>query len=166
MYKVIRDLPLYAAGMTVSDLVFSDFYIKSLIELGYIQEDSGLPKTWEELGEIKGWYIDELSGISATECRTASRNRNVFPTQEEAEACLALSQLCQLRDRYNGQPLSEWCDWSDEEQEKFVIYLDRGKIEIWVAYCTHETLTFKTKELRDEFLNNFKDLILIAKPLL
>ena len=62
----------------------------------------GLPKSWENLIKIDGYYVSSQSDIKyCYENCADSINRNVFPTKE-AEACLALAQLCQLRDRYNN----------------------------------------------------------------
>ena len=123
-----------------------------------------LPKSWEELHMIKGWFVENGSGIYKFEkCFTISKNRNLFPTKEEAEACLALAQLCQLRNRYNDgwKP-----DWSDGNSQKFIIDFHSDKIDKGRGYMTQKVLFFKTEELRDKFLENFSDLIEIAKPLL
>ena len=93
-----------------------------------------LPKKWEDLENVNGHYADSWGDVRCyygvnTPDHT---NKNIFPTKEEAEACLALAQLCQLRDTYRAQSV----------------------------------LHFKTKKLRDKFLENFRDLIEIAKPLL
>lgn len=121
------------------------------------------PKSWEELHMIKGWFVENGSGIHEFEnCFTISKNRNLFPTKEEAEACLALAQLCQLRDRYNAGWKPDWTD----NIEKYVIYFHAGEIYSGYSYRAQDVLYFKTKELRDKFLENFRDLIETAKPLL
>ncbi len=122
-----------------------------------------LPKSWKEFGEVQGWFVSELSDIDYSEGHSTDyRDKNIFPTKEEAEACLALAQLCQLRDRYNDgwKP-----DWEDGTEKCTVIYSDnelKGSFSIY----TQRILSFKTQELRDKFLENFRDLIEIAKPLL
>ena len=122
-----------------------------------------LPKSWEELHMIKGWFVENGSGIYKFEkCFTISKNRNLFPTKEEAEACLALAQLCQLRDIYNEGWKPDWKNGT----EKYSIYFNADKIYSGDIYKTQSVLSFKTKELRDKFLENFKGLIEIAKPLL
>ena len=123
-----------------------------------------LPKKWEELWSVKGFYVDEDSGIYACTDRYAEdENKNIFPTEEEAQACVALAQLCQLRDRYNGgwKP-----NWEDYDETKYCIEFCQGRIETIDRVNCHKILTFKTEELRDKFLENFEDLIEIAKPLL
>ena len=125
--------------------------------------ENELPKSWEELHMIKGWFVENGSRIHEFEnCFTISKNRNLFPTKEEAEACLALAQLCQLRDRYNDGWKPDW----DDGGEKHCVYFHDNEINSAYTYSSHRVLTFKTQELRDKFLENFKDLIETAKPLL
>ena len=123
-----------------------------------------LPKKWKDLYEVKGWFVDFQSDVvTSGSMRTADSVKNRFPTKEEAEACLALAQLCQLRDRYNDgwKP-----NWKDDGEIKYCIEFFKGKIEKECHYITKRVLCFKTRELRDKFLENFRDLIEIAKPLL
>lgn len=130
-----------------------------------------LPKSWEELEFIDGFFVSSLSDIAKIGNNTTNdeNNKNVFPTKEEAEACVALAQLCQLRDRYNDgwKP-----DWENRAQNKFIIYIHPNneilfdKISANTHAISRHLLTFKTEELRDKFLENFVGLIKIAKPLL
>ena len=126
-----------------------------------------LPKSWEGLKGVRGAYISDVSRVEMYEAPNAfMMNKNTWPTQKEAEAALALSQLCQLRDAYNGEHLEDWCDWNNELQNKYIIYTRRNKLCFGVSPTFSEVMTFKTPELRDEFYENFKDLLEIAKPLL
>ena len=124
-----------------------------------------LPNKWANLGRISGYYISSRSEVKQCYNITNfySEDKNVFPTKEEAEACIALAQLCQLRDRYNDgwKP-----DWEDDGEIKYCIEFFKGKIDREHHYVTKRVLCFKTRELRDKFLENFRDLIEIAKPLL
>lgn len=123
-----------------------------------------LSKRWEDLPFVEGWFIDAKCRIIETgRLNTQEYNKNTFPTKEEAEACLALAQLCQLRDRYNGgwKP-----NWEDYNETKYCIEFCQGRIETIDRVNCHKILTFKTEDLRDKFLENFKDLIEAAKPLL
>ena len=130
-----------------------------------------LPKKWEDLENVNGHYVDSWGDVRCyygvnTPDHT---NKNIFPTRKEAEACVALAQLCQLRDRYNNgwKP-----DWENRAQNKFIIYIhpDNEILFDKISANTHAIsrylLTFKTEELRDKFLENFRDLIETAKPLL
>lgn len=123
-----------------------------------------LPKSWEELKIISGYYLDSWGDICECEVKldTISDNRNIFPTKEEAEVCLALSQLCQLRDRYNDG----WKPCWNTNTIKHCIYVSKGEIRGGHQFENSRILTFEKREIRDKFLENFKDLIEIAKPLL
>ena len=124
-----------------------------------------LPKSWEDLGEIKGWYVDSFSDLVRYDEGNSddNDNKNIFPTKEEAEACLALAQLCQLRDKYNDgwKP-----NWNSMSETKYVLEVSRNIIIKNFYGNRHKILSFKTEELREKFLENFRDLIEIAKPLL
>lgn len=124
-----------------------------------------LPKSWKDLYEVKGWFVGDESRLCSIEtCNWAKDNhKNIFPTKEEAEACLALAQLCQLRDRYNGgwKP-----NWEDGDEQKYVIKIGRGETTKCILTVTSSVLSFKSAYLRDKFLENFRDLIETAKPLL
>lgn len=123
-----------------------------------------LLKSWGELDNVSGYYVDKNSKVyNCIDHTTANDNRNIFPTREEAEACLALAQLCQLRDRYNDgwKP-----DWKNDTELKYVIEIFYDNIVKRIYECRYKVLAFKTEELRDKFLENFRDLIEIAKPLL
>ena len=123
-----------------------------------------LPKSWEELEFIDGFFVSSLSDIAKIGNNTTNdkNNKNVFPTKEEAEACLALAQLCQLRDRYNDGWKPDW----EDSYVKYILYYWGD--DITKTHCTNARtlLSFKTQKLRDEFLENFRDLIETAKPLL
>lgn len=124
-----------------------------------------LPKRWEELGTIKGFYIGPDSSVQSIGYSTngmVPSIRKVFPTREEAEASVALAQLCQLRDIYNKGWKPNW----ENTDTKFVIYFAGKDINTITSEVLHRVLSFKTSELRDKFLKNFKDLIEKAKPLL
>ena len=123
-----------------------------------------LSKRWEDLPFVEGWFIDAKCRIIETgRLNTQEYNKNTFPTKEEAEACLALAQLCQLRDRYNDgwKP-----NWNSKAETKYVIEIFKNNIAKNIYGGRHRILAFKTEELRDKFLENFEDLIEIAKPLL
>ena len=135
----------------------------STFETIKFKEKSKLPMSWEELGEIKGHFIDDNAGISP--CHTLGANdysKNTWPTKELAEAALALSQLLQLMDRWNGDWKADWTDDTD----KYVIrrYKDSLILEDF-AYAAR-VLAFKSPELCKRFYDTFKDLIETAKPLL
>ena len=103
-------------------------------------------KSWEDLEEISGYYINDSSGINDIESsnKTKLPNKNIWATKEQAEACLAMSQLSQLLKDVNG-------DWTPDE-----IY-DSGHPPF---------LVFKTPRLKYSFMKTHKALIKQARPLL
>ena len=86
----------------------------------------------------------------------------VAPNKELADAVVALLKLLFLRDYYNEgwQP-----DWEDDEW-KYFIENYRGKLDTDRIHSTSVVLSFKTKEIRDKFLEDQRELLEIAKPLL
>lgn len=124
-----------------------------------------LPKSWEELGEFSGYYVTtSLDIIGANKYHTTYKdNKNIFATKEQAEASIALAQLSQLREIYRNN----WVpDWTDFDEEKFCIEFYENEINKDCYYSQHIFLSFQDAETRDLFLENFRDLIEQAKPLM
>ena len=147
------------------------FELKKVSDTEYkiVKKEKVLPKTWEEfckLNPIKKdeYFITSGCRIEASDLGTRGLiiDKNLLPSKEKAEAILALCQLIQLRDCYNG----DWKpDWNEGSDDKNVIVLRSGKFLTETYTVTEKILVFKTKELRDEFFYNFKDLIEKLKPL-
>jgi hypothetical protein len=121
-----------------------------------------LPKTWEELVEFDEYYVLN-SVVNFTERNTIKNiNKDIFATKEQAEASIALAQLSQLMQVYNNCWVPDWTD----SKYKYIIELSKGEPRV-IHNCTLSAfLAFKNTELAKLFLENFKDLITIAKPLL
>lgn len=119
---------------------------------------------WEDFGKIKGHFISSTSDIiGISEQYSNCDNKNTWPTREEAEAALALSQLCQWRDKYN----EGWKpDWRINNRDKHVIYIYEDSIVCSSALVSSKILSFKSAKIRDKFFDDFEELIEIAKPLL
>ena len=135
------------------------------------QKERTLPKSWEEFCETctikegetfisQGSKILEFHGIAG---RDALTDRNVLPDRSDAEAVLALCQLIQLRNAYNG----DWVpDWANKNEKKFLIHVESGNVTTYYwCILAYSPLYFKTEELRDEFMRNFRPLIEKLKPL-
>ena len=122
-----------------------------------------LPKTWEELGYIGGVYVGNSSKIFKACFRTClSEEKNIFKTEEQAKASLALAQLSQLRDVYRAG----WVpDWSSPDL-KYCIYFNNKTASVNRLGNSNEFLSFQDKETAELFLENFRDLIEQAKPLM
>lgn len=125
--------------------------------------ENELPKSWEDLYEVGGWFVDFHSDVvTSGSMRTADSVKNRFPTKEEAEACVALAQLCQLRDRYNDGWKPDWTDFTMKPS----IYFHKDIATTGENRSERTILYFRYEKIRDEFLENFGDLIKTAKPLL
>ena len=86
-----------------------------------------------------------------------------YPTQELADASEALRRLLFLRDYYNEgwQP-----NWKKEREMKYVIYNDSNKLATIQSYTMSFILAFKEGNIRNKFLEEQRELLEIAKPLL
>ena len=137
-----------------------------LIKQNFSDEELGikpkLPKKWEDIAHLNGYFVSSDSLIKPVntgiiECH----NKNSLPTKELAEAMLALCQLLYLRNIYNDG----WEPDRNDENYKYVISVGRNNL-IKYIFSSRRPLSFKSEKLRDEFYENFKDLLEIAKPLL
>ena len=146
----------------VIDLENSDLSVGKIV---FKKKEKELPTKWEDLKKINGYFVNNQGGINKDMASPAINHKNTFPTKAEAEACLALSQLCQLRDAYNGEPLADWCDWQDNNK-KYCIFIYKGEVYKDHYLNISQILAFKTLGLRDKFFENFRELIETAKPLL
>ena len=86
------------------------------------------------------------------------------PSEEEAEAVNALCKLMFLRDAFNNgwRP-----DWYDDMQSKWVIEQIFGELN--VVYTTQKKtklFVFPTKSRCKKFLEDYRELLETAKPLL
>lgn len=131
-----------------------------------------LPKTWEVFCEIyprrrgESWIddISQIQNIYTNECsnRRCIEDKNLLPNEKYAEAILALCQLIQLRDCYNDG----WRPDFNDISSKYHICVYKNEVNTGDTFGLNRILIFKSAKLRDQFLENFKDLIEIAKPLL
>jgi hypothetical protein len=130
-----------------------------------------LPKTWEELERVNGFFVTNTSDITSVAAIFISNppdapetfNRNTFVTPEQAQAAIALAQLSQLKEVY----CDGWVpDWQKSEEMKYAIFFAKDLICCDSRIHSHHFLSFPTVKLRDLFLKNFEDLIWLAKPLM
>lgn len=119
---------------------------------------------WEDFGRVYGWYIrSDSTVVSSGSVTPVVHNKNTWPSKEEAEAALALSQLCQWRDKYN----EGWKpDWTSPKYKLVIWVSSKNNIVIGTQIFEPHILAFKNAEIRDKFLEDFRDLIEVAKPLL
>jgi len=118
---------------------------------------------WEKLEKISGFWVNEFSIIyPEINHPTKQKHRNIFPSKEEAEASLALTQLLQLRNHVNGNWKPNW----EDGEIKFMIIINLGRFLISTGIDFQRMLTFKNRKIAHTFLEENKELLEIAKPLL
>ena len=130
------------------------------------KELNPLPRSWAEFcinhpvkfGET---YIGTCSKFisRSVETRDSVYDRYVCPSKKSAEAHLAMIQLEQLRDCWRqGLKLTPGKSY-------YVIKLGFRGLDVY-RFCTVEFLSFPTREMAEEFLVCFRDLIEKAKDLI
>lgn len=120
-----------------------------------------LPKTWMEFcnnTSVKAGesFISDNSSICtySTSFYRQSSNTNILPSKKAAEQHRALMQLHQLRDCYRQGWIPDWDD------EKFIITVNYKEFySVGKCIKTKEFLAFQSREIAEEFLTNFRDLI-------
>ena len=87
----------------------------------------------------------------------------VAPNKELADATKALLKLLFLRDHYNKgwQP-----DWSNHNEIKWTIENIRNNLTVTNEYTFNQVMFFNSEKLAFKFLEEQKELLEIAKPLL
>lgn len=135
-----------------------------------------LPKTWEEFCETypiqKGeCFLTAYSNcyeVKSEHTRNKDTDKVCIPCIETAEVFIAMIQLIQLRNCYNGDWKPDWTKCTDKYAICTCFNDTRGKVIIDTGLTYHQphVLAFKSKELCDQFFKNFRDLIEIAKPLI
>lgn len=137
------------------DYFYKDCFKEISVEDILSIEIEHLPKTWEEFCEnnpIKDVEVKINMRGTLTYLRPGRKRRfydkSALPNPSAAKAHLALIQLHQLRDCYRGNTLSMCC-----------YSIIRGESDLIVVQDNNRFLSFPTRELAEEFLINFKDLI-------
>ena len=135
------------------------------------EKQNELPKTWEEFCERYPITPNEywIKTVESRYCnglhdrkRDINIDKNICVSLQEAKAFTALMQLRQLRKAY----VKDWePDWMDETT-KYCMEVSGNELTVHCWFHKSLPLSFPTRELAEQFLNNFKDLLEIAKPLL
>lgn len=132
-----------------------------------VEKKKELPKTWEECYKLlnKGEYIDRNStiesGLFPLNLEPTCDERNTLPVGF-AKPMLALMQLLVCREVYRDgwKP-----DWKNRTNNPCICYI-HDQITPSYTTCTNSILSFQSREIRDKFLENFKNLIEEAKELI
>ncbi|HEY7866859.1 MAG TPA: hypothetical protein VIC51_12755 [Psychromonas sp.] len=124
---------------------------------------SPVPDSWEWLGEVSGFYIDSDCEIYEASVLSKESNKNVLPTEELAEAALAIAQLSQLMYRTwdnNGG----WRPQEGKKRHTIEQMIDEIDFDCWSF--SRQFLQFRTKEIAEDFLTKHRALIEQAAPIL
>lgn len=136
---------------------------KSTFENIVFKKKKGLPKSWEDLKNVSGYWVHNYCGTVRFDGQISHTNRNTFKTKEQAEASIALAQLSQLRDVYRQGWKPDWV-CNKTMKNCIIFYDDAPYVDDFANY--HNFLSFQDKETAELFLKNFRDLIEQAKPLM
>ena len=126
------------------------------------------PKSWEEYcnnfsGEL--FYFSNRNSIESvvTSDGMSYTAKDYLPSKELAEAFLAMMQLMSLRQAWigNWEP-----DWNDETRVKWNIICLQNQVCLCDSLIKSRVLSFPTKEMAIDFMNCFRVLLEIAKPLI
>ena len=91
------------------------------------------------------------------------RGKAIVPTHL-AQPFIAMMQLMSLRQAWIG----DWKpDWNNSKQWKAnILYGNKGLVVAYFGDLLSSPLSFPTQEMATDFMNCFKDLLEVAKPLI
>ena len=123
-------------------------------------------RSWKEYCEMmkdKDSYIVDMSSNVRTSKFLSAPVVGEFEDKEDAVTFAAFSKLLSLRKNWVGY----WKpDWKNNNVAKFTIITAENEISKGEHYKVNSSMSFPTEEMRDEFLDCFKDLLEQAKLLL
>lgn len=146
---------------------------KSTFEKIVFKKKDTKPRSWEEYClNIKRNSVFWISGDSSVEnvfnidgsTLIPSFDKNTLPTKELAEAFLAMMQLISLRQAWIGDWEPDWR--SNVDCDKYCIIGIYCNFEVHLLKKCRYPLSFPTKEMAEDFIDCFKDLLETAKPLI
>jgi len=133
---------MYGKDKVMDELLLANFTKEELTE-------SKLPESWEEYCKMNN--IDDSLGALEYSSEYSNTFSPKFRVKQYVERKLYL-----LMKEYNG----DWvADWNNDNEFKYVIRRVKNNIGCCVFCTRYNFLAFPTEELRDKFLNNFRDLI-------
>ena len=137
---------LYEQGGEYRDIALTAFKEHELI-------GDGLPKTWDEYCAKHGENSD-MTKVSL-DYAYATIHNYIFSDYKQAQAYIAMIKLHLLRDEYR----QGWKPNYNIRQDKYtIIYGYNWGITVVVNH-TSRFLSFQSREIAEEFLTNFRELI-------
>ena len=125
-------------------------------------ELQSLPKSWEEYCAINPYLTKDKEFFLAPDGTITNIPHQYYQrvefalamsSKKRAEQFVVLSKLLQIRDYYNQgwEP-----DLLNDIEDKYVITTNKNGLCRCTSWFSNYLFAFKTKELRDEFFQNFK----------
>jgi hypothetical protein len=133
-------------------------------------ELNAFPKSWEEYCKINPYLNTDKETIISVYGHPMTLSDKIYErksypgalsSKERAEQFIILNKLLQIRDYYN----QGWKpNWGNDDEDKYCIVSRKNNLKAIPSWQTNYLFAFKTRELRDEFLQNFeKDLEFIKE---
>jgi len=139
---------LYIQGGAARQLALDNFSEADLKEPNW-------PKSWEDLGEIEGCFIDGNSKNWLSFPTSNATYKNIPPTSPDCESILAFCQLRQLAERMNE-------GWQPNIYDRgFTVNYHDNFNSLAAGKCfrhTRELMVFKTIQMAEFSLKHHKDL--------
>lgn len=120
--------------------------------------------TWQDLKHVHGW--EPGSPMSHTYPTKYNTSKFVFPHSSQANAVTALAQLLQWRLRVVKTWTPNWEHRSYSTNRVFVIRFLKDEPQVHSSLVVNHVLSFPSLNQADQFLQDHRELILQAKPLL
>jgi hypothetical protein len=142
---------------------------KSTFEKIVFKKKDNKPRSWGEYcNNFKGelFYFGNRNSFESVIANDGMSYmaKDYLPSKELAKAFLAMMQIMSLRQAWIG----DWKpDWSDTAPCKYCICGLYNDEQVTRSYFQFRyPLSFPTRKMAEDFMNTFRDLIKIAKPLI
>lgn len=153
MKKINIDIPDgYEIDVESSDLAKGEIALKPV------------QKKFKDFGETECWFFG-LHNIPRSRVDVPYFFEDGYPTEELLIAAEAQRRLLFWRNRVWKEDGNWKPNW-EKGEDKYVIIVYRNSIIKNISLSKSVLLSFRTKEIRDQFLIEHEDLINQAKPLL
>lgn len=140
------------------------FDIAEAFKQNLLKQMPEIPTSWEEYNDTCDMSVGRNAYVYDT-CEFGKRRTyyDTFSSDDEAKAFCALGRLIQLRDAWWG----DWRpDWEAGNSGKYGICVNKNKVCSYNSYTYNSILVFPTEDMRNDFLDKFRDLIEQAKMFL
>lgn len=143
------------------------------------KKENTKPRSWGEYcNNFKGelFYFGNRNSIESVIANDGMSYmaKDYLPSKELAKAFIAMMQIMSLRHDWihkwsvdNGL-IDDWePDWKNTHADKYCITNSYNKgIRVDIYVYTIKSLPFPSREMAEDFMQTFKDLLEIAKPLI